>query len=82
MHSLKSYDRGEYLVKVNSFNLREAFRYEAGVFAAIGFDVENPVVVYVFAAFWCINKFKYVSLLEHIWLSSTHFPPFFLLIRR
>ena len=54
------------MVKVNSFDLRKAFRYKAGTFAAIGFDVENPAIVYDFAAFRYINEFKYVSLFEHV----------------
>ena len=75
------YNRGEDLVKVNTFDLREAFHYKVGIFAAIGFDVKKPVVVYDFAAFQHINEFKYVSLFEHIKLSGACFSPFLLLIR-
>ena len=66
MHSLKLYDRGEDLVKVNTFDLRKAFCYKAGAFVAIGVDVENPVIVNDFAAFWRINEFKYISLSGHV----------------
>ena len=79
--SLKSYDRGEDLVKVNSFDLREAFCYEVGALVAIGFDVKNPAIVYDFPAFQYIDKFKYISLSKHIELSGTCFSPFLLLIR-
>ena len=54
------------MVKVYAFDLGEAFPCKAGTFAAIGFDIENPVIVYDFAAFRHIDEFKYVSLFEHI----------------
>ena len=47
----KTYNKWEDLVKLNSFDLREAFHDEAGVFVVTGFDVENPAIVYDFAAF-------------------------------
>ena len=43
-HSLESHNGGEDLVKVFSFDLREALCYEAGSLSSIGFDIKDPSV--------------------------------------
>jgi len=43
-HSLKLYNRGEDLVEVFSFDLREALCYEVGSLSTIGLNVKYPTV--------------------------------------
>ena len=43
-HSLESYNRGEDLVEIFSFDLREAICYEAGSLSTIGLNVKYPTV--------------------------------------
>ena len=53
------------MVKVNTFDLREASHYKVSALVAIRFDVENPVIVYDFVAFQHLDEFKHVLLPEH-----------------
>ena len=68
------------MVKVNAFDLGEAFYYKAGAFAVIRFNIENQAIVHDLVAFQCINEFIHIPFFEHVKPSFPCFSSFFFIV--
>ena len=65
-YGLKSHDWREYLVVIESFDLREASSHKASFLLPIGFFIKDPTVFDYSFVLWAINEFIDVSVLEGI----------------
>jgi hypothetical protein len=61
MYSLVAYNWRKYLVKVNSFDLREAARDQPHSFMTVWFDVKDPTVFNNLFAFWSVNELEDIT---------------------
>jgi hypothetical protein len=64
-HYLKPYNRGEDLVVVDAFDLREAFGNQAGFLSTISLHIKDPTVLYDLVINGAIGDFPDFAFFEH-----------------
>jgi hypothetical protein len=65
LHCLEPYNRGEDLIVIDTFNLREAFGNQAGFLSSISLHIKDPMILYDLAINGAISDIPYFAFFEH-----------------